>query len=99
MKDTIDSNSDQQAVEVVADGLEPNALGLVSLEALCPLLGMTYVVARRKHAAGTLAVKAFRLGDTRRGPLFVHMDDIEKLITRRRSRAAPAYLPRSGGGQ
>jgi hypothetical protein len=72
-----------------ADPLTPNSQGLIPLEALCPLLGMKFEVARRKHSLGTLPVKAFRLNDTRRGPLFVHVDDLEKVIARRRVRGTP----------
>lgn len=56
-------------------------------------LGMCFAVARRKHSKGQLPVKAFRLNDGRRGPLYVHNDDLEALIRRRRSRAAAAPAP------
>lgn len=56
-------------------------------------LGMSFAIARRHHAAGTLPVKAFRLNSSRRGPLFVHNDDLAKLIQRRRTRAAAAPAP------
>jgi hypothetical protein len=72
-------------------GLKPNALGLVTLEDVCPLLGMTFVVARRHHSDGTLPVKAFRLASSRRGPLFVHIDDLEHLIAKRRTKAAKIF--------
>lgn len=55
-------------------------------------LGLSYVVARRRYAEGTLAVRAFRLGESRRGPLFVHNDDLEALISRRRKKAQPARV-------
>lgn len=58
---------------------------LVKLEDICkPIMGITFQVARRYHALGKLSVKAFRLGDTSRGPLFVHKDDLEALIDKRR---------------
>jgi hypothetical protein len=61
---------------------------LTLLSAICkPYLDMTYAVARRKHAMGTLSIKAFRLSGTRRGPLFVHNDDLHNLIQKRRTRA------------
>lgn len=67
---------------------------VVLLEDICEkYLGMTYVVARRKHAMGTLPVKAFRFNDTRRGPLYVHNDDLAKLIQRRRTKAVAAPAP------
>lgn len=56
-------------------------------------LGMCFAVARRKHALGTLAIKAFRLNDGRRGPLYVHNDDLEALIRRRRAKAVAAPAP------
>lgn len=56
-------------------------------------LGMCFEVARRKHSKGELPVKAFRLSGGRRGPLYVHNDDLEALIRRRRSRAAAAPAP------
>lgn len=77
-----------EAAPVGIDDLHPNALGLIRLGALCPLLGMTFEVARRKHALGILPIKAFRLGDSRRGPLFVHLADVEALIARRRQKSA-----------
>lgn len=49
-------------------------------------LGLKYDFARRKHALGTLPIRAFRLSGTRRGPLFVHNEDLRKLIDRRRKR-------------
>ena len=50
-------------------------------------LGLCFTVARRRHALGTLPIKAFRLNDGRRGPLYVHNDDLEALIRRRRTKA------------
>jgi hypothetical protein len=62
---------------------------LVLLKDICnPYFGMTFEVARRRHALGTLPIKAFRLNDGRRGPLYVHNDDLQKLIERRRKKAA-----------
>ena len=76
------------------DSLRPNALGLIPLERVCPLLGLSWVVARRKHALGTLPVRAFRLNDSRRGPLWVHIDDLERYVAKRRSRGHPAHQPK-----
>jgi hypothetical protein len=77
-----------------------NAAPLPALQDITPLkdicdqyLGMCFTVARRRHALGTLPVKAFRLNDGRRGPLYVHNDDLEKLIQRRRTRAVAAPAP------
>ncbi len=59
---------------------------LVMLKDICkPILGISWQVARRYHAMGKLSLKTFRLGDTRRGPLFVHRDDVTDLIEKRRS--------------
>lgn len=67
----------------------PPALGdLTLLSDICDdYLGMCFIVARRRFALGTLPVKAFRLNDGRRGPIYVHNDDLEALVKRRRSRA------------
>lgn len=47
---------------------------------------VTPKIARRKAAAGTLPIKAFRISGSRKGPLYVRREDLERLITRR---AAP----------
>lgn len=66
----------------------PALKDITLLSAICDeYLGMCFVVARRRHALGTLPVKAFRLNDGRRGPLYVHDDDLEALIQRRRKKA------------
>lgn len=83
-----DPTSVEASLERVPDPLQPNALGLIPLEKLCePLLGMTFAVARRRHSRGTLPIRAFRLNNGRRGPLFVHRDDLEAYIQRRRKRS------------
>lgn len=48
------------------------------------------VVARRKAALNQLPVPAFRLGDSRRGPLYVRKADLEALVTRRYEAAQAA---------
>lgn len=64
----------------------PETENLVMLKDICkPILGISWQVARRYHALGKLSVKTFRLGDSRRGPLFVHRDDVTELIEKRRS--------------
>lgn len=69
----------------------PALQDIVLLSDICDdYLGMTFVVARRRHALGTLPVRAFRLNDGRRGPLYVHNDDLAKLIQRRRTKAVAA---------
>lgn len=82
--------SDPDTPPEADDALRPNSLGLVRLEALCQLLGMSYAVARRKQSLGQLPVKAFRLSG-RRGPLYVHFHDLERLVARRRARGTPAH--------
>lgn len=63
----------------------PGLEDLIPLEDICePLLGLSFVIARRYHALGKLGVKAFRLGNPRRGTLYVHRDDIAALIEKRR---------------
>ena len=47
-------------------------------------LGVCFAVARRNHAIGKLPLRAFRLGNNKRGPLYVHRDDLDDLIARRR---------------
>ena len=77
-------------------GPRPDALGLFRLEDICEVyLGMCFQVARREYAKGTLGVKAFRLNGRRRGPLFVHEDDLQNLIKRGRNRAAVPAVQRS----
>jgi hypothetical protein len=73
----------------------PEALqDIVLLQDICePYLGMKFIVARRHHAAGTLPIKAFRLSGSRRGPLFVHNDDLAKLVEKRRKKAVAAPAP------
>lgn len=64
---------------------------LVLLESIAkPLLGISFVVARRYHALNKLALKAFRLGNARRGPLYVHKDDIAAHIEKRRRESSRA---------
>jgi hypothetical protein len=68
---------------------KPDALkDLTLLADICDeFLGMTFAVARRKFSLGTLPLKAFRLTDTRRGPIYVHNDDLEAHVRKRRTRA------------
>lgn len=72
----------------------PALQDLTLLSDICDgYLGMCFHVARRRYSLGTLPVKAFRLNDGRRGPIYVHNDDLEALIRRRRSRAVAAPAP------
>lgn len=73
----------------------PDALkDLTLLADICePYLGMTFAVARRRHALGVLSIKAFRLNNTRRGPLYVHNDDLEALVKKRRTKAVATQQP------
>lgn len=59
---------------------------LVPLSEICEkMFGLSLRVARRKAATGTLPVKAFRMSGNKRGPLFVHKADLEKLVDTARS--------------
>lgn len=70
----------------MADARLPALQGITLLSDICDAyLGMSFIVARRKAAKGTLPVKAFRLNDGRRGPLYVHDEDLEQLIQARRA--------------
>lgn len=51
------------------------------------VLDLKFDVARRWHALGKLPLPAFRLGSAKRGPLYVHKDDIAALIEKRRKAA------------
>lgn len=62
---------------------------LIPLADICKShFDLSFVVARRRFAAGTLPIKAFRLNNSRRGPIFVHRADLDALIARRRGVAA-----------
>ncbi|MEA3393273.1 MAG: pyocin activator PrtN family protein [Pseudomonadota bacterium] len=70
--------------QVVAEAMQ----NIVRLEDICePVLGLKFDVARRWHALGKLPLPAFRLGSAKRGILYVHNDDITKLIEDRRKKA------------
>jgi hypothetical protein len=61
---------------------------LIELESICTkYFGIIPRIARRKAALGTLPIPAFRLGSTRKGPLFVRKTDLEGLITERAKQA------------
>ncbi len=51
------------------------------------LLHLSPDSAKRMFALGTLPIPAFRIGNQKRGPLYVHMDDLEKHINQIRKRA------------
>lgn len=66
-----------------------NDLDLVLLDDICKeMFGLSKQVARRRAALGTLVVPAFRLGDGRRGPLYVKKSDVAALVVKRHSAAA-----------
>lgn len=61
---------------------------IVPLQDICEkVLNLKFDVARRWHALGKLPIPAFRLGSAKRGTLYVHKDDIAKLIESRRKKA------------
>lgn len=53
---------------------------LIPLEQICHLFGISKPVAQRKANLGCLPIPAFRLAGTRKGPLFVHRQDLESHI-------------------
>lgn len=65
---------------------------LVPLDSICEkYFNVTVKGARRKAALGTLPIPAFRLGASRRGPLFVRREDLDKLITTRATESAKLH--------
>lgn len=52
-----------------------------------PVFNITPRIAQRKAATNTLPIPAFRINGTRRGPLYVHREDLEKWIKERTDRA------------
>lgn len=52
-----------------------------------PVFNITPRIARRKAATNTLPVPAFRIGGTRKGPLYVLKDDLEKWVSDRAANA------------
>jgi len=65
---------------------------LVALDSICEkYFNVTVKGARRKAALGTLPIPAFRLGASRRGPLFVRRDDLDTLIEKRSSESAERH--------
>lgn len=50
-------------------------------------LGMSADRARRRFGKGDLPIAAFRTGDPRRGPIYVHKDDLARHIDARRKAA------------
>jgi hypothetical protein len=52
-----------------------------------PVFNITPRIAQRKAATNTLPIPAFRINGTRKGPLYVLRDDLEKWIKDRADRA------------
>ena len=50
-------------------------------------LGRSHDVATRKIKSGGLPFVTFRLADSQKGKLFVHVDDLTELVERQRERA------------
>ncbi|MDC9521210.1 pyocin activator PrtN family protein [Pseudoalteromonas sp. Angola-31] len=50
-------------------------------------LGCSHDVATRKIKSGGLPFVTFRLADSQKGKLFVHVDDLTELVERQRERA------------
>lgn len=60
---------------------------LILLEDVCGLLGLNRENARRQAAIGKLPFPAFRLGNSRKGPLYVLRADLNRVIEERRAKA------------
>lgn len=45
-----------------------------------PVFNLSPRIAQRKAATQTLPVPAFRIGDTKKGPLYVLRQDLDKLV-------------------
>jgi hypothetical protein len=56
-----------------------------------PVFNITPRIAQRKAATNTLPVPAFRIGGTRKGPLYVLKDDLEKWLKSRHEHAAKQH--------
>lgn len=52
-----------------------------------PVFNITPRIAQRKAATNTLPVPAFRIGGTRKGPLYVLKADLEKWVSERTAKA------------
>lgn len=77
---------------MITDLLKKIETELVPLDEICvPFFNNKPVVARRKAALNQLPVPAFRLGDARRGPLYVRKSDLEALAERRYKEAHSAH--------
>lgn len=62
---------------------------LVLLFDICEkYFGIKPRIARQKAAIGTLPVPAFRLGDARKGPLYVRKSDLDAHIEERAAKAS-----------
>lgn len=56
-------------------------------EIATPVFNLTPRIAQRKAATNTLPIPAFRINGTRRGPLYVLREDLDKWIKERTDRA------------
>lgn len=65
---------------------------LIRLDEVCHLFGVSKETARRWAAIGKLPVPAFRLSNSQKGPLYVKREDLDALISTRRSDSAKAAL-------
>ncbi|CAN7481219.1 pyocin activator PrtN family protein [Acidovorax sp. LjRoot74] len=52
-----------------------------------PVFNISPRIAQRKAATNTLPVPAFRIGGTRKGPMYVLKDDLEKWVRERSANA------------
>lgn len=56
-------------------------------EIAVPVFNITPRIAQRKAALHTLPIPAFRIGGTKRGPMYVLREDLEKWVKSRAERA------------
>ena len=62
-----------------------------------PVFNITPRIAQRKAATNTLPVPAFRIGGTRKGPLYVLKDDLEKWVSERAASAKAQHRRNTQG--
>lgn len=57
-----------------------------------PVFNLTERIAQRKASTNTLPIAAFRINGTRKGPLYVMRQDLEKWIKEQADRAKAQHL-------
>lgn len=65
---------------------------LIPLSEVCEKYwGLSLRIAMRRAAMGTLPVPAFRLNNMRKGPVFVHREELEKWAEKQRAAATTLH--------